>query len=84
MKKKIFKIQNKTIKFDIVVSTVSPHIFKNKFGELPYIGRDIFKIVLPKEHVFQKMYIFYTIQIMSNLQGWLNIKNLQNLNQNHL
>ena len=27
LKKKIFKIQNKTIKFDIVVSTVSPHIY---------------------------------------------------------
>ena len=61
LKKKIFKIQNKTIKFDIVVSTVSPHILlKNKFGELPYIGRDIFKIVLPKEHVFPKnVYFLY-------------------------
>ena len=61
VKNKIFKINNKTIKFDIVISTISPHLLLgNKFGTLPFIGRDIFKIVIPKEHVFPKnVYFLY-------------------------
>ena len=66
---KIFKINNKTIKFDIVISTISPHLLlDNKFGSLPFIGRDIFKIVIPKEHVFPKNVYFCIIRMMKNLQ----------------
>ena len=61
LKKKIFKIKNKNIKFDIVISTISPDIYLNyKFGELKFIGRDFHKIVFPSENVFPKnVYFLY-------------------------
>ena len=41
-------------KFDLVINTISPDIlFENCFGELPFIGRDLIKIVLPMENYFQ-------------------------------
>ena len=46
LKNKEFIINGKLKKFDIVVSTISPDFyFNNKFGELPFIGRDFHKIV---------------------------------------
>ncbi len=61
LKKKIFKINNKKMTFDIVVSTISPDFFfKYSHGELKFIGRDFHKIVLPKENVFPKnVYFLY-------------------------
>lgn len=55
-----FDIQKKTVfidgekhKFDLVINTISPDIlFENCFGELPFIGRDLIKIVLPMENCF--------------------------------
>ena len=39
--------------FDIIINTISPDIlFDNIYGELPFIGRDIHKIVLPMEECF--------------------------------
>jgi UDP-galactopyranose mutase len=59
--KKIFFINNKKIKFDIVVSTISPDFFHDyRYGELKFIGRDFHKIVFPKEFVFPKnVYFLY-------------------------
>lgn len=57
-----FDIQNKIVhfgdesqKFDIIVNTISPDLlFEKCFGELPYIGRDLIKLVLPIEHALPK------------------------------
>ena len=61
LNKKIFYINKKIEKFDIVISTVSPDFFfKNKFGELPFIGRDFHKIVFPSKNIFPKnVYFLY-------------------------
>ena len=61
LEKKIFKINNKIYKFDIVISSISPDFyFKSKFGELPFIGRDFHKIVFPTKNVFPKnIYFLY-------------------------
>ena len=61
LEKKIFLINNKTIKFDVVISTISPDFFFNcKYGPLPFIGRDFHKIVLPQKEIFPKnVYFLY-------------------------
>ena len=61
LKKKIFTINNKKKKFDIVISSISPDFFFNyKFGELKFIGRDFHKIVFPTENVFPRnVYFLY-------------------------
>jgi UDP-galactopyranose mutase len=58
---KIFLINNKKIKFDVVVSTISPDFLHDyKYGELKFIGRDFHKIVFPSEYVFPKnVYFLY-------------------------
>ncbi|AAQ00330.1 MULTISPECIES: UDP-galactopyranose mutase [Prochlorococcus] len=47
--------------FDLIINTISPSvIFENVFGELPFIGRDLLKFVLPSEFVFPKnVYFIY-------------------------
>jgi UDP-galactopyranose mutase len=61
LKKKIFYINGKENTFDIVISTISPDFFfKDKYGELEFIGRDFHKIVFPIENVFPKnVYFLY-------------------------
>ena len=61
LKNKEFIINGKLKKFDIVVSTISPDFyFNNKFGELPFIGRDFHKIVFPSKNIFPKnVYFLY-------------------------
>jgi len=61
LKNKEFIINNKIQKFDIVISTISPDFyFNNKFGELPFIGRDFYPFILPIEHAFPKdVYFLY-------------------------
>jgi len=65
---KHYDIPNKTVelagerrKFDIIVNTISPDVlFDECYGELPYIGRDFHRIVLPQEHVFpENVYFIY-------------------------
>ena len=48
-------------KFDIIINTISPSdIFENVYGELPFIGRDLIKFVLPRENVFpENVYFIY-------------------------
>ena len=44
---------------DIIVSTISPDIlFDYQYGELPYIGRDFLKIILPTERITPEPYYF--------------------------
>ena len=61
LRNKEFIINNKIQKFDIVISTISPDFyFNNKFGELPFIGRDFHKIVFPSKNIFPKnVYFLY-------------------------
>jgi len=50
---------NEKIKADMIISTISPDfLFDYCFGELAYVGRDFFKIVLPIEQVLPKDVIF--------------------------
>ena len=47
--------------FDVVVNTISPDIvLNNEHGALPYIGRDLLKMVFPTEHVLpEHVYFLY-------------------------
>ena len=53
-----FDINNKTVwvngeryKFDIIINTISPDILYDFcYGELPYMGRDLIKLILPVEN----------------------------------
>ncbi len=50
---KTVHIDNEQIKSDIIVSSVSvDELFSYELGELPYMGRDFHKLVLPIEYVF--------------------------------
>jgi UDP-galactopyranose mutase len=52
-------IKGEKQKFDVIVSTISPDIlFENCYGELPYIGRELLKIVLPIEFAFPEHVYF--------------------------
>jgi UDP-galactopyranose mutase len=53
-----YDIQNRTVEFDhefwrtydVIVNTISPDVlFRNCYGELPYMGRDITTLILPVE-----------------------------------
>ncbi|NQU58862.1 MAG: NAD(P)-binding protein [Rhodospirillales bacterium] len=47
-------------KFDIIASSISPDLpFEYCHGELPFIGRDFVKLVLPTEHVFPE-HVYFT------------------------
>ncbi len=47
--------------FDVIVNTISPDLVMGmRYGELPYVGRDFFPIILPVAHVFPKdVYFLY-------------------------
>jgi UDP-galactopyranose mutase len=57
-----FDILNKSIevnstiqKYDIIINTISPDIlYEFCYGELPYMGRDLIKLVLPIEYALPK------------------------------
>jgi UDP-galactopyranose mutase len=59
--KKQVVIRGQRRAFDVIVNTISPDIlFGYEYGELPYIGRDFHKIVLPVEHCFpENVYFLY-------------------------
>lgn len=58
--KKVF-IDGEWLKFDVIVNTISPDLlFEMCHGELPYMGRDFYPILLPVEHAFPKgVYFVY-------------------------
>jgi UDP-galactopyranose mutase len=46
-------------KYDVIVNTISPDLlFKHCYGELPYIGRDLMKIILPVEFALPENVFF--------------------------
>ncbi len=47
--------------YDVIVNTISPcSLFNSCYGELPFIGRDILKFVLPTEFAFpENVYFVY-------------------------
>jgi UDP-galactopyranose mutase len=47
--------------YDLIVNTISPStLFDNHYGELPFVGRDLLKFVLPIEYAFPKdVYFVY-------------------------
>ncbi|HBK22540.1 MAG TPA: UDP-galactopyranose mutase [Planktothrix sp. UBA10369] len=55
------KINGEWFKYDIIINTISPDIvLNNVFGELRWIGREFFKIVLPVPEVLPpKIYFLY-------------------------
>jgi len=55
------KIADSWASYDLIVNTISPDLlFDNCFGELPFIGRDLLKIVLPMEFCFpENVYFIY-------------------------
>ncbi len=59
-KNKKVRINNKkTLKYDYVINTISPDgMFKKKYGELGFIGRDLHLIVFPTQNVFPKNVFF--------------------------
>lgn len=64
-----YDIPNRTVvidgrreSYDVIVSTISPDVlFDYGYGELPFVGRDLHKFVLPMEHCFPKdvFFIYY-------------------------
>jgi UDP-galactopyranose mutase len=54
-------INNERLSFDIIINTISPDIlFDYAYGELPYVGADFYRIVLPIEHCFpENVYFLY-------------------------
>ena len=59
LKNKTAYINNKKIKFDYFINTISPdEIFNYRFGKLAFIGRDFHKIVFPVKEVFPKDVFF--------------------------
>ena len=53
IEKKMAVINGEKKFFDIIINTISPDlIFEQTYGELPFIGRDFHRIVLPMENCF--------------------------------
>jgi UDP-galactopyranose mutase len=52
LKEKAVFAGNEKLKGDIIISSIAlDHLLEYQFGELKYIGRDFFQIILPVEHV---------------------------------
>jgi UDP-galactopyranose mutase len=55
IEKKIVFFNGNEEKYDIIINTISPDIlFDFCFGELPYMGRDLIKLILPVEFALPK------------------------------
>jgi UDP-galactopyranose mutase len=52
---KSIEVNGINLKFDIIINTISPDIlFEFCFGKLPYMGRDLIKLILPIENALPK------------------------------
>lgn len=59
IKNKTVELNGETRKFDVIVSSIPPDIlFDFAYGELKFIGRDFFPIVLPIEEAFPENVFF--------------------------
>lgn len=57
LEKKEIYIQDEVLKADVIISTIATDELMNYcYGELRYMGRDFYKIVLPTEHIFKEGY----------------------------
>lgn len=63
-----YDIPNKTVwikgekkTFDVIVNTISPdNLFEQCYGKLPFLGRDMYQIILPIEFAFpENVYFLY-------------------------
>jgi len=62
LKKRRVRVKDRWLQADIIVNSISlDDCMDHRFGELPYIGRDFMKMVLPVGQVFPKnvQYIYY-------------------------
>jgi len=62
LEEKKVKVKGDWIKADIIVSSISlDELLGFRFGELPYIGRDFYKMVLPIEQIYPEavQFIYY-------------------------
>jgi UDP-galactopyranose mutase len=56
---KIVFIKGEKFKYDLIVNTISiDHLMDYQYGELPFIGRDLIKLVLPIEFALPKNVYF--------------------------
>ena len=72
---------NEKITSDLIISTISPDfLFNYCYGELEYVGRDFFKIVLPIKQVLPDdvYFIYYPDQQVQQTRV-TEFKNLQNM-----
>ncbi len=59
LEKKTVCIDNEQLQADILVSTIAlDDLMQNAYGELRYMGRDFYPIVLPIEHIFRDNHHF--------------------------
>ena len=59
LEKKIVYLDDEKIQADMIVSTIAlDDLMENAYGELRYMGRDFYPIVLPVEHVFRDNHHF--------------------------
>ncbi len=76
-------IDGEKLKFDIIINTISPDIlFDFCHGELPYIGRDLMKIILPIKDVFPKNVYFAYYAGKEKFTRIVDFKKLTNQNIN--
>lgn len=53
------KVEGEWLQGDVIVNTLSPDmLFDYKYGELPYMGREFIKVILPVESVTPDPYFF--------------------------
>lgn len=59
--RKAVVLGGKKCSYDVIINTISPDVlFEYAYGELPFIGRDFHRIVLPIEHCFpEHVYFIY-------------------------
>ena len=65
LQKREVDIGGEKIQGDILISTIAlDELMENCYGELRYMGRDFYKIVLPIKHIFEKdhHYMYYPNQ----------------------
>lgn len=59
LEKKIISVNGEMLQGDIIVSTIAlDDLMDNAYGELRYMGRDFYPIVLPMEHIFRDNHHF--------------------------
>ncbi len=59
LEKKKISVGDETLQGDIIISTIAlDDLMDNAYGELRYMGRDFYPIVLPIEHIFRDNHHF--------------------------